>query len=141
MNFMLLDSSFNKDSIGENIMRLRKELRMTQEKLAELTGLSCNSIINYEKGRRIPTVENIYKLSSALGADVIVLTQDNGLSAGETESSSQNEITIKATVSDKDVVDFAFSTQIRKDITAEELNALFDEAKARVWGFLQPVKG
>lgn len=52
-----------------------------------------------------------------------------------------NEITVKATIADGDVTDFEFTPRVRKDITAEELSALFDEAKARVWGFLQPVKG
>ena len=54
-------------------------------------------------------------------------------------SRSCNEITVKATIADGDVTDFEFTPRVRKDITAEELSALFDEAKARVWGFLQPV--
>lgn len=56
-------------------------------------------------------------------------------------SRSCNEITVKAVIADGDVTDFEFTPKVRKDISAEELNALFDEAKARVWGFLQPVKG
>ena len=37
-----------------NVKIIRKKLNLTQEKFAKLIGVSKNTVLNYEKGRKIP---------------------------------------------------------------------------------------
>lgn len=60
--------------IGDNIRRIRKEKRITQKKLAEMTGLT-NVVINYyEHGVKNPTIETVRKIAEALGVEPEKLT-------------------------------------------------------------------
>jgi len=52
--------------IGNRIAARRKELRLTQETVTNLTGISTNQLSNLENNRSVPTVETILKLSGAL---------------------------------------------------------------------------
>jgi len=49
-------------------MQRRKELGMTQEKLAEQIGISKNHLSNIERGKNLPTVPLLFKLCDAMGA-------------------------------------------------------------------------
>ncbi len=53
--------------VGRNAARIRKEKGMTQERLAELSGLSQQYLSGLERGRRNPTIVTIYELANALG--------------------------------------------------------------------------
>ena len=60
--------------IGENIRRIRREKKITQKKLAEMTGLT-NVVINYyEHGAKNPTIETVRKIAEALGVEPEKLT-------------------------------------------------------------------
>jgi len=48
-------------------MQRRKELGMTQEKLAEQIGISKNHLSNIERGKNLPTVPLLFKLCDAMG--------------------------------------------------------------------------
>ena len=48
-------------------MQRRKELGLTQEKLAEQIGISKNHLSNIERGKNLPTVPLLFKLCDALG--------------------------------------------------------------------------
>ncbi len=52
--------------IGDEIKNARKAKNLTQKELAEITGISRNAIVNYEKGYRVPTLENFLKLCRVL---------------------------------------------------------------------------
>nr|WP_087038198.1 helix-turn-helix transcriptional regulator [Thermococcus litoralis] len=54
-------------TIGANIRELRLEKRLSQEALAEKTGLSRNTIVRAEWGRISLTVERLADISTALG--------------------------------------------------------------------------
>ena len=56
-------------SIGTRMREARKEKKMTQETLAEETGLSVMTIRRYESGERMPTVDIVMRIADALGAD------------------------------------------------------------------------
>lgn len=47
---------------GENLYELRKEAKMSQEKLAEEVGVSRQSVSKWENGESYPEMENILKL-------------------------------------------------------------------------------
>jgi putative transcriptional regulator len=48
----------------------RNSRGMTQERLAQLTGLARQSIISIERGRFLPTIETALRLSDALNVAV-----------------------------------------------------------------------
>lgn len=52
---------------GQAIQRIRKERGMTQEQLAELTGVASNSISRIERGLLIPALPTLIDICNALG--------------------------------------------------------------------------
>ena len=52
--------------LGKNVAKCRKSNGLTQEKLAEFTGLSNNHISNIENSYSIPSIETLMKLCEAL---------------------------------------------------------------------------
>ncbi|WP_342769845.1 helix-turn-helix transcriptional regulator [Parasphingopyxis lamellibrachiae] len=59
--------------VGDNCARIRKERGLTQEELAEQSGLSQQYISGLERGRRNPTILTVYELSVALSVSHIDL--------------------------------------------------------------------
>lgn len=55
--------------VGANAARIRKERGLTQEALAEKSGLSQQYISGLENGLRNPTVVTLYELAQALGVN------------------------------------------------------------------------
>lgn len=64
--------------VGANVARLRREKDLTQEALAERSGLSQQYISGLERGRRNPTVITLYELAQALGVSHVALVEPNG---------------------------------------------------------------
>lgn len=52
---------------GENIRVARRKAGLTQSQLAARSGVAAISIHQYEKGKRVPRLEQIYKIADALG--------------------------------------------------------------------------
>ena len=67
----------NKNSIlvemGNRLRRKRKQMKLTQETLAELSGLSVKTIISAEKGQKALRPENIVRLCESLEMDISYL--------------------------------------------------------------------
>lgn len=61
--------------ISERIKIARKKNKLTQKDLAEKTGLSIASIQGYEQGKYKPKIEQIDKIASALGVQIIDLME------------------------------------------------------------------
>lgn len=53
--------------VGSNTARIRKDMKLTQEQLADRSGLSQQYISELETGKRNPTIVTIYELACALG--------------------------------------------------------------------------
>lgn len=62
---------------GEKIAKLRKECNYTQEQLAELLGVSRQSVSKYESGVAFPETEKLIKLSEIFGCSVDYLLKNN----------------------------------------------------------------
>ncbi|GEA17786.1 helix-turn-helix domain-containing protein [Moorella sp. E306M] len=62
--------------IGLKIKHLRTKNNYTLKQLAEKTGLSISFISDIENGRRNPSIDNLYKLSKALGVSVDILLKN-----------------------------------------------------------------
>lgn len=57
-------------TLGETIRELRREKGLSQEQLAERTGLSRQTIYKWESGQAAPDLENLQTLAGALGTTV-----------------------------------------------------------------------
>jgi transcriptional regulator with XRE-family HTH domain len=54
-------------SLGQNVRKKREKLELTQEKLAEFSGLDPTYISGIERGVRNPGIRNVAKIAKALG--------------------------------------------------------------------------
>jgi transcriptional regulator with XRE-family HTH domain len=59
--------------VGDNVRRVRGEIGITQEQLAERSGFSQQYISDLERGRRNPTVVSLFELAQALGTTPVAL--------------------------------------------------------------------
>lgn len=66
--------------IGEMIRLARREQNLTQKDLAEKAGVAEISIRNYENGKRQPKIEQLEKISDALGVRLDYFFQSGTLS-------------------------------------------------------------
>ena len=62
-----------KDVFKENVKYYRKQLKLTQESLAKLSGVSTNYIGEIERTGRKATLETIEKLANGLNIDPSLL--------------------------------------------------------------------
>ena len=60
-----------------NVRKYRTEQKLSQEELAELTGLHRTYISAIERERRNISIENIEKISTALNIDAYLLFKEN----------------------------------------------------------------
>jgi len=67
----------NIKEIGLEIRKRRKYLSITQEDLAEITGISRRSLQYMESGKMNPSVEQLEKILKALGLEIIIRTKLN----------------------------------------------------------------
>ncbi len=61
-------------TMGENIRACRERAKLSQEKLAELVGVSRQAVTKWEKGQSEPNCENLLRLAEVLGVQVADLT-------------------------------------------------------------------
>ncbi len=61
-----------RDSIGEQIRLRRKELMITQPDLADIAGISVNTLYKIERGQANPTIEVLAKILDVLGLAITV---------------------------------------------------------------------
>lgn len=57
----------------DNVKFYRKELKLSQEKLVELSNLSTNYICDIERTNRKITIDTIEKITNGLGIDPALL--------------------------------------------------------------------
>ena len=62
---------------GEKIAKMRKENNYTQEQLADLLGVSRQSVSKYESGLTYPETDKLIRLSELFGCTVDYLLKDN----------------------------------------------------------------
>lgn len=64
-----------KTHIAETIKNRRKELRITQPHLAELSGVSANTIYKLERGLGNPSLDVLGKLTEVMGLELRLLVK------------------------------------------------------------------
>ena len=98
--------------IGERICSRRKQLRYTQERLAEEMNVSIQMVSNLERGNKAIKIENLIKISSILG-----VSTDYILFGRNTESDVSNVNGKLSMLSDADLrlvehmIDFCIDRQ------------------------------
>lgn len=75
---------------GERVKNLRNAKKLSQEKLAELSGLHSTYIGQIERGEKSPTIESIYKIS--IGLDTSLSDLLKNISIKENEKTYADEI-------------------------------------------------
>lgn len=60
-------------ALGQSVRRRRETRELTQEKLAEKSGLDPTSISGIERGLRNPGIKNVARLAKALGLTTAAL--------------------------------------------------------------------
>lgn len=62
-----------------NIVKARREsLNVTQETLAQLSGVALRTLKQFESGKGNPTLQTLQKLGDALGLEVTVVIKNKG---------------------------------------------------------------
>lgn len=61
--------------VGQNLLRIRLSKRLTQERLAEISGFSQQYISGLEQGHRNPTIVSLYELATALNVSHMELVK------------------------------------------------------------------
>ena len=71
---MNMDNQINslRVTIGEQIRLRRKELMITQPVLADIAGISINTLYKIERGQANPTIEVLGKILDVLGLEITV---------------------------------------------------------------------
>ena len=59
------------NSIGQQIRERRKDLKINQAKLAQLSGIGLNSLSRLESGKGNPTLGSLQKIAEVLGFELI----------------------------------------------------------------------
>lgn len=59
-----------------SIKTRRENLNVTQEVLAELSGVGLRTLKQFESGKGNPTLETLTKLGNALGMELIFVVKD-----------------------------------------------------------------
>ena len=61
-----------KDDVINQYIKIRKEKGLSQEKVANLSGIARTNIIRIEAKRNVPTIEVLLKLAEAIDMDLEV---------------------------------------------------------------------
>lgn len=71
--------------LGEHIKEARLRAHLSQEKVAELIGVSRQAVTKWESGQSAPNTENLFKLAEILGTtvDLLIAPEDNSASIAE----------------------------------------------------------
>ena len=69
---LILFTLMNKEEIGKYIIERRDTLRISQGRLAELSGVSVHTLSNLETGNGNVTLETLLKVTKILGLKVTV---------------------------------------------------------------------
>ena len=71
--------------VGRNLARLRREKGFTQERFAEVTGVTQQYVSDIERGLRNPTIVSIYNIATALGVSHVDLVMPDDEARREDE--------------------------------------------------------
>lgn len=68
--FIMKNHGFSMDDLGRKIKQARLRCGLTQEKVAELVGVSRTAVSKWESSESVPTIQNLILLSGLLHTSV-----------------------------------------------------------------------
>ena len=92
-------SGMNNPSLGEKLLRLRKEMKMTQDDVAKILGMSRTSFSKYENGNSAPPLQVLRKIAAIYNVGLEYLIFDENTSIRLNDSHSEDENTSAVPVS------------------------------------------
>ena len=92
-------SGMNNPSLGEKLLRLRKEMKMTQDDVAKILGMSRTSFSKYENGNSAPPLQVLRKIAAIYNVGLEYLIFDENTSIRLNDSQSEDENTSPVPVS------------------------------------------
>ena len=84
-------------SFADNLRHSRESAGLSQMELCRRSGISIDSLRNWEQGRVLPRIDAVVKLAIALGVSVDVLVkgmEDDLATAPETKSKARKQRTV-----------------------------------------------
>jgi transcriptional regulator with XRE-family HTH domain len=78
--------------VGRNLARLRREKGFTQERFAEVSGVTQQYVSDVERGLRNPTIVSIYNLATALGVSHVDLVMPDDKARREDEKLQKRKL-------------------------------------------------
>ena len=107
-------------AIGDKILKLRKDRKLSQQKLAKLIGTSGPIIGRYEREEMVPSVEVAGKLADVFGVTLDYLVDDTG---------KLSELKDKAIL--KRLTDVEQLDEEERNIILKVVDSLLRDAKAK----------
>ena len=111
-------------NIGENIKRIRKEKGYSQKQLAEKLGTTPQNLAQYENGKRIPKIETLDKIASAL--DVFIADINEDITWNERKNTSEVKRINKEINAIEGII--AILNDIYGDVTEKDVQTEYGES-------------
>ena len=85
-------SSTNNSSLGEKLLRLRKEMKMTQDDVAKILGMSRTSFSKYENGNSAPPLQVLRKIAAIhnVGLEYLIFDENTSIRLNDSQSEDEN---------------------------------------------------
>lgn len=122
-----------RENIQKNIVRYRKEAKLTQAELAKKIGISSPTLASWEQGKSIPDIDKLYELSIVLGVDLVTIS---GFTISESIPKLRNPQS-EATETDTEIINPLASDEQQLVTDYREFNA---EGKEKVRDYVADLK-
>ena len=85
-------SGMNNPSLGEKLLRLRKEMKMTQDDVAKILGMSRTSFSKYENGNSAPPLQVLRKIAAIynVGLEYLIFDENTSIRLNDSQSEDEN---------------------------------------------------
>ena len=113
------------NNIGNNIRKLRIEKKFTQQQLATKSNVSLSALNKYERGERIPKIDTIEKLATALNVQIDYILGYSNFKRFDSQI-MQNDIVDLIQLTDNTDKDFATINNFVRNKDIETLTIIHD---------------
>ena len=129
-------SSTNNPSLGEKLLRLRKEMKMTQDDVAKILGMSRTSFSNYENGNSAPPLQVLRKIAAInnVGLEFLIFDENTSIRLNDSQSEDENtssvpvsKITALSPVETQIIGKYRILTDEEKKLLLEKLFPEYDD--------------
>ena len=62
----------NQETIGKQIKDRRRNLKLTQQELADLAEVNINTIVSLERGEGNPKIQTVFHVCEVLGMEIVL---------------------------------------------------------------------